>query len=288
MRREGRVHRGGGRSITGQWSHLLADDPDELGDVRRESRAPTGVDAGSPARRRSTTTSSSTSADAPSPPERFRSPIRAAPAISSRPSGCRPPPWTPPAAAGTSSRCGRERRSRRSGTGSTKRPPTPSRSASCGPLTCDGATGGTSPEPRNVGIACGPSGLVVLDLDLAKPGQDRTRWPVQWRDHDVSSGADVLAVLAEQVGQSVPETYVVATPSGGRHLYFAAPEGRAGAQLHGPSRADDRRPRQGRLCGRRRLPAPPASRSRRRRRRDRRAGLPPDSTTSIRPNFPAG
>ena len=81
------------------------------------------------------------------------------------------------------------------------------------------------PEPCNVGIACGPSGLAVLDLDLAKPGQDhRTRWPERWRDRDVSSGAEVLAVLAEQVGQSVPETYVVATPSGGRHLYFTAPD----------------------------------------------------------------
>lgn len=81
------------------------------------------------------------------------------------------------------------------------------------------------PEPPNVGIACGPSGLVVLDLDLAKPGQDRTRWEEHWRDYDVSSGRDVLHLLADQVGQSLPETYVVATPSGGRHLYFTAPQG---------------------------------------------------------------
>jgi hypothetical protein len=81
------------------------------------------------------------------------------------------------------------------------------------------------PKPPNVGIACGPSGLVVLDLDLAKLGQDRTRWPVRWRDPDISSGTDVLAVLAEQVGQTLPKTYVVSTPSGGRHLYYTAPEG---------------------------------------------------------------
>ena len=80
------------------------------------------------------------------------------------------------------------------------------------------------PEPRNVGIACGPSKLVVLDLDLAKPGQDRTSWEERWRDRDVGSGAEVLDVLAEQAGQNMPETYVVATPSGGRHLYFSAPE----------------------------------------------------------------
>jgi len=80
------------------------------------------------------------------------------------------------------------------------------------------------PEPPNVGIACGPSGLVVLDLDLAKPRQDRTRWPVQWRDNDISSGADVITVLAQRAGESLPETYIVATPSGGRHLYFTAPK----------------------------------------------------------------
>ena len=79
------------------------------------------------------------------------------------------------------------------------------------------------PEPRNVGIACGPSGLIVLDLDLAKPGQDRSRWPAPWRGQDIGSGAEVLAALAEQAGQTVPETYAVATPSGGRHLYFTAP-----------------------------------------------------------------
>src|SRR5215207_4963274 len=32
MRREGRVHRGGDRSPTGRWSHLMDDDPDELHD----------------------------------------------------------------------------------------------------------------------------------------------------------------------------------------------------------------------------------------------------------------
>ena len=80
-------------------------------------------------------------------------------------------------------------------------------------------------EPRNVGIACGPSDLVVVDLDLAKPGQERASWGERWRDRDVASGAEVLAALAEQAGENVPETYVVATPSGGRHMYFAAAEG---------------------------------------------------------------
>ena len=81
------------------------------------------------------------------------------------------------------------------------------------------------PEACNVGIACGPSGLVVIDLDLAKPGQDRAGWPEQWQRLDINSGTEVLAVLADQAANSVPETYVVATASGGRHLYFTAPAG---------------------------------------------------------------
>ena len=79
-------------------------------------------------------------------------------------------------------------------------------------------------EPPNVGIACGPSGLVVIDLDVAKPGQNSNRWKAQSLQ-EACSGADVLNSLAEQIGQTVPDTYAVATPSGGQHLYFTAPEG---------------------------------------------------------------
>jgi hypothetical protein len=35
----------------------------------------------------------------------------------------------------------------------------------------------------------------------------------------------VLADLAARLGEPWPETLTVATPSGGRHLYFAAPDG---------------------------------------------------------------
>jgi len=35
----------------------------------------------------------------------------------------------------------------------------------------------------------------------------------------------VLAALAERLGEDWPDTLTVATPSGGRHLYFAAPDG---------------------------------------------------------------
>ena len=39
MRGYARVDRGGGRAVTGRWSHLLADDPDELAGVRCAARA---------------------------------------------------------------------------------------------------------------------------------------------------------------------------------------------------------------------------------------------------------
>lgn len=53
-------------------------------------------------------------------------------------------------------------------------------------------------EPRNVGIACGPSGLVVLDEDRES----------------------ALANLADELGEEVPATYRVRT-SRGWHYYFS-------------------------------------------------------------------
>jgi hypothetical protein len=77
--------------------------------------------------------------------------------------------------------------------------------------------------PYNVGIACGPSGLVVIDLDAPKPGATRPR---DWDLPGVTDGEDVLAVLAERAGQPMPAaTFTVGTVNGGRHLYFAAPAG---------------------------------------------------------------
>ena len=73
----------------------------------------------------------------------------------------------------------------------------------------------------NIGIATGPSGLVVLDLDQPKPG---TVPPPAWRQPGIRDGGDVLAALAEANDQPLPvETYTVRTGSGGMHLYFAAP-----------------------------------------------------------------
>ncbi|MDF5751955.1 bifunctional DNA primase/polymerase [Spongiactinospora sp. TRM90649] len=77
--------------------------------------------------------------------------------------------------------------------------------------------------PFNIGIACGPSGLVVLDLDTPKPGQHP---PPPWDQPGVNDGADVLAIVCEQDGQPLPlETFTVRTRRGGTHLYFTAPPG---------------------------------------------------------------
>lgn len=75
----------------------------------------------------------------------------------------------------------------------------------------------------NVAIACGPSRLVVLDLDTAKPGKQP---PPRWDQPGIMCGLDVLAVLCEEAGEPLPlDTYTVTTPSGGLHLYFTAPDG---------------------------------------------------------------
>lgn len=77
-------------------------------------------------------------------------------------------------------------------------------------------------RPYNVGIACGPSGLLVVDLDVPKPGE---RPPARWALPGVRDGADVFALLCAEAGQPVPlETFQVRTRRGGLHLYFTAPE----------------------------------------------------------------
>jgi len=73
----------------------------------------------------------------------------------------------------------------------------------------------------NIGIACGPSGLVVIDLDIPHESEFRES------ASDSASGTDVLAALCDQHGQPYPlPAYAVDTPSGGCHLYYAAPPGR--------------------------------------------------------------
>lgn len=110
----------------------------------------------------------------------------------------------------------------------TKRPATPNHPAD----RCDGSdpwcrTGHTGWQDRattdpdritrawtarayGVGIACGPSGLLVIDTDTPKPGTTAT------------SGEDTLAALAAEHGgaEGLPGTWTVGTPSGGVHRYF--------------------------------------------------------------------
>jgi hypothetical protein len=72
-----------------------------------------------------------------------------------------------------------------------------------------------SRAPFNVGIACGPSGLVVVDLDT----------PEHKGSSDAPCGATTFQALCERAGHAVPTTYRVRTASGGTHLYLTAPPG---------------------------------------------------------------
>ncbi|MEU2873792.1 bifunctional DNA primase/polymerase [Streptomyces olivoreticuli] len=82
--------------------------------------------------------------------------------------------------------------------------------------------------PYNIGVATGPSRLVVVDLDTPKHADDNP--PAEWAQPGITDGADVLAALCEQHGKRYPcETHSVRTWSGGTHLYFAAPDG---TELH--------------------------------------------------------
>jgi hypothetical protein len=78
-----------------------------------------------------------------------------------------------------------------------------------------------SRAPYNIGIACGPAGLVVLDLDAAHGHQPPRGW-----SGEVRHGRDVLRLLAREAGEPDPvDTYTVTTPSGGEHRYFLTPPG---------------------------------------------------------------
>ncbi|MBV9024238.1 MAG: bifunctional DNA primase/polymerase, partial [Streptomycetaceae bacterium] len=70
-----------------------------------------------------------------------------------------------------------------------------------------------STGPFNVGIATGPAGLLVIDLDTLKP-KDENGTP---------DGVTNFLALCERAGQAVPTTYRTRTASGGHHLYFTAP-----------------------------------------------------------------
>ncbi|MFI8204452.1 bifunctional DNA primase/polymerase [Streptomyces sp. NPDC085937] len=69
-------------------------------------------------------------------------------------------------------------------------------------------------RPYNVGIATGPAGLLVIDLDPIKAEEPK----------GAPDGATALQALCERAGQVLPDTYRVRTARG-EHLYFTAPAG---------------------------------------------------------------
>jgi hypothetical protein len=73
--------------------------------------------------------------------------------------------------------------------------------------------------PFNIGIACGPSGLVALDLDVPHEGEVSG-------SPEIVDGMTMLTSLAARTpGARITPTLTVRTPSGGRHLVYRAPAG---------------------------------------------------------------
>ena len=82
--------------------------------------------------------------------------------------------------------------------------------------------------PYGIGIATGPSGLLVIDLDMPKIGKPGAASgpPPGFDEPGVDDGADVFVLLCQRAGQPFPwDTFAVRTGSGGIHLYFTAPTG---------------------------------------------------------------
>ncbi|WP_435057382.1 bifunctional DNA primase/polymerase [Streptomyces sp. bgisy060] len=69
--------------------------------------------------------------------------------------------------------------------------------------------------PYNIGIATGPSGLLVVDLDTVKAGEQE----------GTPDGVTTFEALCERAGKPVPTTYRVRTARSGMHLYFTQPDG---------------------------------------------------------------
>ncbi|MGW2092074.1 bifunctional DNA primase/polymerase [Promicromonospora sukumoe] len=67
-------------------------------------------------------------------------------------------------------------------------------------------------RPYGLGIACGPSGLLVIDTDTPKPGTT------------TAPGEDTLTALTAAHGgpEGLPATWTTRTPSGGVHRYYTS------------------------------------------------------------------
>ncbi|MFI1890443.1 bifunctional DNA primase/polymerase [Streptomyces jumonjinensis] len=73
--------------------------------------------------------------------------------------------------------------------------------------------------PFNIGVACGPSNLIAVDLDTPHDGEVSGL-------ADIIDGMTMLDSLAAQIpGAQITPTLTVRTPSGGRHLVYRAPAG---------------------------------------------------------------
>lgn len=93
----------------------------------------------------------------------------------------------------------------------------------------------TDHPTHNVGLACGPSGLVVIDLDLPKDGFafdeeyliDNASQSAQGCAYvtGINDGLDAFAALCDKHRQPFPWTYTVVTPRGGWHLYYGLAPG---------------------------------------------------------------
>ncbi|WP_367403154.1 bifunctional DNA primase/polymerase [Kocuria marina] len=77
------------------------------------------------------------------------------------------------------------------------------------------------PAGAGVGIACGPSGLVVVDCD-----NHGGTPPREWDRPGITNGLDVFAdVWSRHTRAPLFDTMTVETPSGGLHFYYLAPLG---------------------------------------------------------------
>ncbi|WP_141579675.1 bifunctional DNA primase/polymerase [Actinomadura sp. WMMA1423] len=75
----------------------------------------------------------------------------------------------------------------------------------------DEVAAGWPHDDPNIGVACRPSGLLVVDLDQHHPDAD---------------GIEAFQRLCEEREVQWPRTLTVRTSSGGCHLYYLAPPGR--------------------------------------------------------------